>query len=382
MRVRAFGIAMMFLLVIASLVSGISAAPTSITLNPTADDFAYFLDTLLNGESFLAIRGSSDLSGGCLSQAETFLKFDLNPVPSGYQVTDATLTLRTTASTGSMTMGLFGSYTDTWSEGTTHIVWAERPAQDVDLNSTGANAGSGNTIVFSSSSEFVNFLNQQLLNDVNKIVTIGIEAYAACSAPTVPSQQVSAKTADGGTVSPVLTLSSNPLAVMLDSFQAQTQSDGIMLSWETISEINNQGFNLYRAMEPDGEQTLLAFVPSQSPGSTQGFSYSWLDTDVVFGQTYYYWIATIDIGSGALTWYGPVSVTHLAPTAVSLVNLNVSFLSGLTSKLALPAVIILIVAMSYYRRKRNADSSPSRTRDETNLIIGDSEDKNVGRRQP
>ena len=47
--------------------------------------------------------------------------------------------------------------------------------------------------------------------------------------------------------------------------------DRIQLSWETVSEANNAGFNLYRSASPAAcPDALLAYVPSQAPGSTQG----------------------------------------------------------------------------------------------------------------
>ncbi|HSN73785.1 MAG TPA: right-handed parallel beta-helix repeat-containing protein, partial [Anaerolineae bacterium] len=77
------------------------------------------------------------------------------------------------------------------------------------------------------------------------------------------------------------------LAVSLASFEAVAQADDVLLRWETVSEVDNTGFNLYRATRVDGEQTLLAFIPSQAPGSSQGFAYEWLDSDVTAGETYH-----------------------------------------------------------------------------------------------
>ena len=76
---------------------------------------------------------------------------------------------------------------------------------------------------------------------------------------------------------------STPLAVTLASFDAQAMVDHIQLSWETVSEANNAGFNLYRSASPAAPDALLAYVPSQAPGSTQGASYSFDDTQVSTG---------------------------------------------------------------------------------------------------
>lgn len=113
------------------------------------------------------------------------------------------------------------------------------------------------------------------------------------------------------------------LAVTLASFGAQAGVDRVVLAWETVSEVDNAGFNLYRGDDAAGPQTLLAYVPSQAPGSTQGFSYSYDDLDVQPGRTYWYWLEDVSL-SGATTLHGPVSATVLAPTAVTLAAVSAS----------------------------------------------------------
>jgi hypothetical protein len=112
-----------------------------------------------------------------------------------------------------------------------------------------------------------------------------------------------------------------PLAVTLASFDAQAMLDHILLSWETVSEMNNAGFNLYRSASPAAPDELLAYVPSQAPGSTQGAAYSFEDTEVSAGQTWYYWLEDVDL-NGATSLHGPVSATLQAPTAVTLAALQ------------------------------------------------------------
>lgn len=108
-----------------------------------------------------------------------------------------------------------------------------------------------------------------------------------------------------------------PVAVSLASFAAHAATDGIVVTWETASELDNQGFNLYRAADPAAPQDLLAFVPSQAPGSSQGFVYEWLDNGVTAGETYYYWLEAVDT-NGATSLHGPVSATILTPSAVTV----------------------------------------------------------------
>lgn len=114
-----------------------------------------------------------------------------------------------------------------------------------------------------------------------------------------------------------------PVAVFLASFAAQAVAGGIAVTWETASEIDSQGFNLYRALDPAAPPDLLAFIPSQAPGSSQGFAYAWLDSDVAVGQTYYYWLEDIDLTS-VVSLHGPVSVTVQAPTAITVAGVRAS----------------------------------------------------------
>ncbi|HSN75970.1 MAG TPA: hypothetical protein VL334_12920, partial [Anaerolineae bacterium] len=71
-----------------------------------------------------------------------------------------------------------------------------------------------------------------------------------------------------------------PLAVTLASFTAQGGADRVLVAWETVSELDNAGFNLYRSAGATGTLTLVASAPSQAPGSAQGFAYSFEDLDV------------------------------------------------------------------------------------------------------
>jgi hypothetical protein len=68
---------------------------------------------------------------------------------------------------------------------------------------------------------------------------------------------------------------------------------------------------------------LIAVLPSQAPGSTQGAAYSYEDLAVQPGETWWYWLEDVSL-SGAATLHGPVSVHFTAPTAVTLGSLSAS----------------------------------------------------------
>ena len=121
-----------------------------------------------------------------------------------------------------------------------------------------------------------------------------------------------------------------PLAVTLADFHAVQQGDAVLVTWETASELDNRGFNLYRGTSPDGWERQLnaTLIPSQSQGSPSGFVYTWLDeADLLAGMTYYYWLQDVDI-YGATTLHGPVSVDYGGPTAVTLSDVSASPAAG------------------------------------------------------
>lgn len=147
------------------------------------------------------------------------------------------------------------------------------------------------------------------------------------------------------------------LAVTLADFRAEAQSDHVLVSWETASELDNQGFNLYRSTSPDapGQQINPALIPAQAPGSAQGVLYRWQDLDVTAGSTYFYWLEDVDF-SGATTLHGPVSVDFQAPTAVTLGGLAAGAANspapGALPLAALPAAAAAAAALVLLRRRQ------------------------------
>lgn len=145
----------------------------------------------------------------------------------------------------------------------------------------------------------------------------------------------------GGSASPAGTVSNGevedyffeqvtpPAAVLLNTFEAASQPDHVLVTWETASEMGNLGFNLYRNSSADvpGQQINATLIPSQAPGSTQGAFYTWQDADVTPGSIYYYWLEDVAL-NGATTLHGPVSVVFEAPTAVTLSGLAANNAAG------------------------------------------------------
>ena len=129
-----------------------------------------------------------------------------------------------------------------------------------------------------------------------------------------------------------------------------------MTTWETASELDNRGFNLYRGTSPDGwdRQLNSTLIPSQSQGSPSGFVYTWEDrAGLVAGTTYYYWLQDVDT-SGAMTLHGPVSVDFTGPTAVTLSGIQATPAAGPAAPLAgaLLALLAPLAGALAVRRRR------------------------------
>jgi hypothetical protein len=117
------------------------------------------------------------------------------------------------------------------------------------------------------------------------------------------SQQDTGLTSTGG-------IGAMPTAVELASFSAAPQGSAIRLDWETASELDNLGFNLYRSEPAEGERVQLntALIPGQNPGSPAGAAYSFVDETAEPGVIYTYWLEVVDTHGGAML-HGPVQAT-------------------------------------------------------------------------
>jgi len=97
-------------------------------------------------------------------------------------------------------------------------------------------------------------------------------------------------------------------AIDLLSFTATGQDDAVEVAWQTAAETGNLGFYLYRADSPDG--TYVRITDQLIAGlnfSPEGRSYTYQDTDVTQGQSYYYKLEDLDM-DGQRTFHGPVGV--------------------------------------------------------------------------
>jgi hypothetical protein len=145
-----------------------------------------------------------------------------------------------------------------------------------------------------------------------------------------------------------------PFAVTLNAFEAQWVEDRVLVTWDTTSEIDNLGFNLYRSQSPDqvGELITAQMVPSQAPGSPQGYFYSFDDAAVAPGETYWYTLEDLDL-FGTATQHGPVSAVPQIPTAVTLSSLSAAVDPGMPLVgLGLAALTLVLLSGLVLLRQR------------------------------
>lgn len=158
------------------------------------------------------------------------------------------------------------------------------------------------------------------------------------------------------------TVVTEPTLGLLD-FNVTTERDHILVRWQTITEVGNLGFNLWRSDDPILTPTLLnqSLIPSQAPNSGQGLSYTWQDKSVEMGVTYHYWLEQID-RYGISTHYAPVTATASVPLAVTMGEMGQQVENPWRQLLALSLlVMIMLVALwlrtffYFIQRIRNGD---------------------------
>jgi len=100
-----------------------------------------------------------------------------------------------------------------------------------------------------------------------------------------------------------------PTLITLVSFTAEPGNKNIWLIWETSSEIDNAGFNLYRSESRYKNYVRInrELIPAKG-SSIKGAAYVFTDNNVQNGKPYYYKLEDIDT-SGVSTLHGPVKAT-------------------------------------------------------------------------
>lgn len=148
--------------------------------------------------------------------------------------------------------------------------------------------------------------------------TVDIMVYSTVSEPTPLTNSVTASTT---TTDPVpgnntdSCTSEAPTAVTVLQPTASAVGQAILVEWQTTSEVNILGFNLYRSTLLDGPRTLVNQTPAKHPGINLPGDYEYNDTDVLAGVSYIYWLEVQ--GTDGTVTMEPVTA-NLPQTALKL----------------------------------------------------------------
>jgi hypothetical protein len=113
-------------------------------------------------------------------------------------------------------------------------------------------------------------------------------------------------TDDGGSCQVSIDVAASP--VHLTSFEATPYDEQVLLNWETGSELNHLGFNVYRSDSMYGNYDQINQEVIQNFVNTTNFkgSYIYVDSGLSNGQIYYYMIEDIAL-DGKRELHGPVA---------------------------------------------------------------------------
>ena len=113
----------------------------------------------------------------------------------------------------------------------------------------------------------------------------------------------------------------NSLPVELASFTANADYGKVVLTWTTQSELNNQGFNIYRRMSnvPEGWQKINSEMIAGQGNASYESNYSFTDKQVAAGRTYEYMLESVSF-SGLKVQEKTIQVTIPVPQEFALLN--------------------------------------------------------------
>ena len=127
------------------------------------------------------------------------------------------------------------------------------------------------------------------------------------------------------TGSPGNILGDAALPVVLTTFVAVAGDARVTLKWETQSEMNNLGFEIWRSVSQEGPYHLLSSYVNNPDlrgqfNSNAPSTYVYVDELVVNNRTYWYRLVDVDV-NGVRTVHGPISATpHALGNAVTTIS--------------------------------------------------------------
>jgi len=118
-----------------------------------------------------------------------------------------------------------------------------------------------------------------------------------------------------------------PAGINLVNFTANASISQVLVQWTTSPEVNVAGYYITRSEKPDGVYSRTSsFIQAKGNGNIGGI-YSYLDTDLAYGVTYYYKLEVIGSNYQTIAFYGPISaMTGTAtPTITPTMTVTTTF---------------------------------------------------------
>ena len=108
-----------------------------------------------------------------------------------------------------------------------------------------------------------------------------------------------------------------PTAVKISSFSVRPTLKGVIIQWETETENQTAGFNLYRKLAQQGDYQIInaALIPAQG-SAVAGARYSYTDIPPRPGKLWQYLLEEVETG-GATRRYGPAAAVNRALRTMS-----------------------------------------------------------------
>lgn len=194
----------------------------------------------------------------------------------------------------------------------TSLTWNNQPGAGVKLDTRTATPV--NTSVTFTSASLVSYVNsQRIANGGDDIVSFRI-TWDTCTNLTNDVVFEDRENTQASGFLPVLD-PLNPTAVTVSGFDASPVNRDILVQWQTLTETDLLGFNIYRSSQPAGVQEKLnnTFIPAKELGNPLGASYEFPDTTALAGQTYYYWLEMVyTTGNQMLDTHAQATANHIA----------------------------------------------------------------------
>ena len=141
-------------------------------------------------------------------------------------------------------------------------------------------------------------------SEIQQMYNNGLAGKGYCEVAASPTPE---PTPERVTPSPVPSPTEPSTAIELVIFKARVNDDcSVTLKWRTATEVDNAGFNIYRATRRNGSYTKInnGIIPAKG-NSTSGASYSYKDTPGI--GTFYYKLEDVN-NEGVSTIHGTVRV--------------------------------------------------------------------------